>query len=155
MYTDGSLRTISVSYCELLVERLLGNCIFHTQSQRITPQMSQNLSRGGEVYTLEKSSDPSQPRVHKAGHGAEWPLSLVHTRSTGAELSLCTLTPKMLHLNPATRTPVSRWTHNEKYSVKRLTSTKQCHKEKKRNVLEQSYLRDITFKCNEKSLAGS
>ena len=82
------------------------------------------------------------------------PEPLVHMCSSGAELRLCTMTPKMLHLNLATGTPVSRWIQNEKYSVKQLTSTGQCHNEKKRNVLEQSYLRDITFKRNEKSLTG-
>lgn len=39
--------------------------------------------------------------------------------------------------------------------MKQLASTEQCHKEKKRNVLEQRYLRDITFKCDEKPLTGS
>ena len=150
--------TVWEPYQQITVSCWVKDCwgtAFFTHSLKES-QISEDLSRGWEVHTLEKSSN------HLLSPGATMPVTgqsepwapRVH-RGTGTELRLCILTPKMLHPNPATRTPVSRWIQNEKYSVKQLTSTEQCHKEKKRNVLEQRYLRDITFKCNKKSLTGS
>lgn len=150
--------TVWEPYQEITVSCWVKDCwgtAFFTHSLKES-QMTQNLWRRREVHTLEKSSN------HLLSQGLQCQLlgrvttePLVCTWSTRTELRLCILTPKMLHLNPATMTPVIRWIQNEKYSVKQLTSIKQCHKLKKRNVLEQRYLKDITFKCNEKSLTGS
>lgn len=77
------------------------------------------------------------------------------TGSAGTEHCLCTFIPKLLHLNPVVRTHATRQIQSEEYSAKQLTLIVKCYKEKKRNVLEQRCLRDITFKCNERSLVES
>ena len=78
------------------------------------------------------------------------PEPLVCVWSAGTELRLCTYTPEPSHRGPCKQV-------DPKWEILCETAdfNRTCHKEKKRNVLEQRYLRDITFKCHEKSLTGS
>lgn len=127
-----------------------GTAFFTHSLKGTTPEMSQNLSRG-EVQTLETCSNPLiSPGPTMPVTGQIDPEPLVCVWSAGTELRLCTYTPEPSHRGPCKQV-------DPKWEILCETAdfNRTCHKEKKRNVLEQRYLRDITFKCNEKSLTGS
>lgn len=102
IYTSDSLRRTYIdklNYYKLLGERLLRNRIF-TQSQSIDPQITYNLQRVWEVFTLERSDRHLNPTKESTNNWTSWHHVLICTECTRTKHHLCTFMPKMLNLNP-------------------------------------------------------